>query len=256
MAQELEPCPPAADLYDYRPSDEAGVPLWLPHNQGDVFSGVNLRSITGEDKLGHVMLFVHPCTMRGAGGGLRDRLTVIEVAVVNSSKSLDKPSHWKNAKVIPLPDFSGAGNDAYQANMMNMGTVSASELTRSNRVLALSSTGRSYMLHRIIYHLTRHGVPSQVLDQATSRVQAEIQLQGDWTNTAWSHRGELTEIEVATVEGEFQALLDRPWPSSDDDALDRIRDRLASESAEDHEGAVEYLWELIQRGMPGEVLAA
>lgn len=252
--EQLEPRPPAAELYDYRQADEGGIPIWLPHNQGDVFKDVELDD-GPQGANGYAMLFLHPCTMRGSQGALIGRMTVIEVVPKSVKKPMDEPHYWRHhTTVIPLPDFSGTGNDAYEANLLNMRTVPTSLLSRENRIAVFSDAGRSHMLHRIIFHLTRHAVPTEVLQTSTKRVQTELQLQGDWTMRAWQRCGDLSELQVASVEGEFQEQLNRAWPDAGPEVPETVRDRLYSEDDAESEEAYEYVIELLGTDIPGSVL--
>jgi len=252
--ERLEPLPAAADLYWHRQHGQDGPPpLWLPHNQGDVFENVSLKSITGEDTTGHVMLFLHPCTMRGAQGALRGRLTVLAVRQRSGKKALDAPHEWDTGySVIPLPDFSGRGNDAYTGNMLEMGSVPSSALVREHRVAVFSDIGRAHMLQRIIYHLTRHAPPTELLLAETSRVQAELEAQADWTEYVWEARGQLNEAQVQAVETEFQATLDLQWPDGTDH--ETVRSRLYAEAESAHVDAVAHLHRCRAESHPGAIL--
>lgn len=252
--QELEDLPAAADLYEYRSTDDGGVPIWLPYNQGDVFGGVPLLGLTGEQGSGYGMLFLHPCTMR-QGRAMAPRATVLHVRTVSAKKPLDEPRHWnRKYSAIPLPDFSGNGADALEADLLTMTTVQTNALTRVNRVAQLSEIGRSHMLHRVIFHLTRMSVPTQVLLGATARVQAEVQLQGDWTASAFAANGGLTLDQVEVVEAAFQAELDRAWPEGGQGPGDSVRARLHSEDDEEHDESFRYVAELAAGSAPWDSL--
>ena len=257
MAATLEGLPSAADLYDYRRADTGGVPLWLPHNQGDVFDDVDLTTVTGEPGTGMVMLFLHPCTMRRGKGELIERATVIRVRPKSTKKPLDEPHRWANHySVIPLPDFSGTKSDAYEGDLFAMGTVPMSVLQRTKRVAALSELGRSHMLHRVIFHLTRLAVPTVSLQQATAVVQTELQLQADWCETACGHGGSIDEQDVTAHEAAFQSLLNQPWPEGSPDVAETIRTKLTSENSADREDAYRHLWARIEAGEPGASAAS
>ncbi len=109
------------------------------------------------------------------------------------------------------------------------------------------------MLHRIIYHLTRNAIPTEVITRSTARVQSEIELQGDWTMAAGVRLGDLTEQQVAAVEAEFQGLLNSPWPEGQNEE-DLLREGLYSEIDELHEEAVRYIGQLCDSGRPGTCL--
>ncbi|MDQ0030906.1 hypothetical protein [Arthrobacter bambusae] len=251
--EQLEDLPLADELYDYRGTE---VPLWLPHNQGDVFADVDLTSLTGRSETGHVMLFLHPCTMRGKGGGLVERATVLHVKPKSSRKPLDEAGRWNRAySVIPLPDFSGTQSDAFEADLMAMGAVPSELLERAKRVASFSQDGRSHMLHRIIYHLTRKAIPTGVIARSTARVQSEIELQSEWTMSAWKRLGELSEKQVFAVESEFQKILNAAWPEGQNDE-DLLRSGLYSEDDGVHEDAVRYLRQLCETNQPGTCLSA
>ncbi len=255
--EQLEPLPAAADLYEYRVGDEGGVPIWQPYNQGDVFTEVPLAGLTGEQGTGYAMLFLHPCTMR-QGRLMAPRLTVLHVKAVSRKKPLDEPRHWdRKYAAIPLPDFSGGGVDAFEADLMAMATVPLAALDRSKRVVQLSEAGRSHMLHRVIFHLTRKSVPTLVLTQATARVQAEIQLQGDWTASAFAASGgALTAGQIEVVEAAFQDQLDHEWPEGGQGRDDTVRAHLHSESDVEHEEAFRFLAKLSAGAAPADSIPA
>ena len=255
MGAQLEQLPPASALYEYRRDDSSGIPLWLPHNQGDVFDNVNLERVTGEQGTGMVMLFLHPCTMRRANGNLVDRATVIGVRCKSPKKALDEPHRWSNHySVVPLPDFSGAQADAYGGDLFTIGTVPMAELRRSHRVAVLSDEGRSHMLHRVIYHLTRDAVPTLRLQEATAVVQTELQLQADWCSAA-ANRCNLTDEQgIFLAEAEFQARLDAQWLHASPDVQETTRAKLNSEVQADREDAFTHLMGLIDAGEPGATL--
>ncbi len=256
MGAQLEPLPSAAELYEYRRADPGGIPMWLPHNQGDVFDNVNLDLVTGEHTHGKVMLFLHPCTMRRNGGALIERATVIGVRSKSAKKALDEPRRWSNHySVVPLPDFSGTGTDAYEGDLFTLGTIPTSELRRENRVAVLSDVGRSHMLHRVIYHLTRDAVPTLRLQEATAVVQTELQLQADWCAAAAARCSLADEQGIALAEAEFQGRLDTAWPHASPDVTETIRTKLTSEVDADREDAYTHLMGLIDAGEPGISLA-
>lgn len=254
--EQLEPLPLAAELFDARAGDEDGVPLWLPYNQGDVFEGVQDPSLGTEGENVRAMLFLHPCTMR-RGAVMAPRLTVLRVRQVSPRRSLDEPRHWERKyAVIPLPDFTGDGALAYEADLMEMATVSLGALDRTKRVAIFSGVGRSHMLHRIIFHLTRKAVPTDVIERATARVQAELQLQADWTATAWAAaESALSLAQVERVEATFQVMLDEPWPEGAQDAQDTIRSRLHSLNDIEHEEAFRMVADLALSDRPTNALA-
>jgi hypothetical protein len=89
----LSQIPPPEQFFDYRESDPDGVPEWLPYNQGDVFREVTAPGCSynpGDPRL--ALLFLHPCTMRGAGGALEPRVTVVRV----KQESRRTLPHWRN----------------------------------------------------------------------------------------------------------------------------------------------------------------
>lgn len=192
--------------------------------------------------------------MRGRGGVLVERATVLHVKVKSPRKPLDDAGRWNRAySVIPLPDFSGTQSDAFEAELLAMGAIPSVLLERSKRVATFSQDGRSHMLHRIIYHLTRNAISTELITQSTARVQSEIELQGEWTMSAWSRLGDLTEQQVSTVESEFQQLLSAVWPEGQNDE-DLLRDGLYSQVAELHEEAVRYIRQICETEQPGASL--
>lgn len=247
--EKLEPLPSAKDLYDYRLSDEGGIPLWLPHNQGDVFSNIDLRHITGEDERGHAMLFLHPCTMR-KGAILTDRMTVIAVRSKSLKKPVDDPVKWAaEYSVIPLPDFSGAGRDCFEGVLAHIGTIPTGDLDRADRVAVFSDLGRSHMLHRVIYYLTRDAIPTLRLQETTANVQAELQYQGDWTSKASRSQTLKTEDDIRAIEAEFQERLSQPLASGE-----TLRAMLGSADTADSNEAHRILAGLCDSDEPGSTI--
>lgn len=216
---------PVADLYDYRGPSGAqdAPPLWLPHHQGDVFTDVDVPGVENRDRL--VMLFMHPCTMR-KGAVLKDHVTVLAVRTESPRRVLDDPARWsRHYSVMPLPDLHAAGRGTHTADFTALGTVPSSALNRDRRIATLSLQGRYLFQQRIINHLTRHVVAVHELREATSAVEAEIELQGHWVEAATVAAGTESERTVADAEAAFDAYLrdeDRRRRLSDVTELARV----------------------------------
>lgn len=214
----LESVPHPDALYDYRGSpgrDEEAPPLWLPHHQGDVFSGVDVPGIPSGDHL--VMLFLHPCTMR-SGASLKPQLTVLSVEQVSGRKVRDAEYWERRYAEMPLPDLLNEQRDTHSARFMSIGTVKSDDLKRSHRIAALSVLGRTILQQRIIHHLTRYSPrPAELLD-ATSAVQAEIELQADWVEARCLLAGNEDDATIEAAELEFDTFM------SDEQRRQRLSD--------------------------------
>jgi hypothetical protein len=204
----LDPLPPADDIFDYRGvagADDDAPPVWLPHHQGDVFTGV---SVPGIDEPGDMaMLFLHPCTMR-RGATLKPQTTVICVRPTSRKKVVDRADHWASQfSVMPLPDLLGRHGDTHAADFMLMGTVRSELLDRTNRVATLSTLGRGLLQQRIIHHLTRYCPRLDELAAATATVQTEIELQSDWVEASCQIAGDEDAATVAAAEATFEEFM-------------------------------------------------
>jgi hypothetical protein len=209
MADLLASVPEPADLYDYRglPTTEDGAPLWLPHNQGDVFEGVEIPGIDDPTGEGLCMLFMHPCTMR-AGAILRDKVTVLSVRrQQNRGLNRDMARWSKMFKVMPLPLLRNDNDIAYAADFMSVGTVSSTALGRATRRAVLSRTGRLVMQQRVIHHFSRYAPSLDVLEAATRAVETEIELQANWCEAACEVKGDETESTIRAAEESFDSYL-------------------------------------------------
>lgn len=203
MADALEPLLPVDQLFDARGTvdQEGGAPVWMPHHQGDVFSGVSMPGVDSSDE-NYAMLFMHPCTMRN-GVVLKPNVTVIRVRQHSARKRLlDQPADWAdNFKVMPLPDMLGNGTDTFFADFMSIATVNSKMLDRANRVARFSLPGRAQFQQRIIYHMTRFAPSVDVLESATAAVEEELALQEDWVGAsmraAGDGRGDVDSSEAA-----------------------------------------------------------
>lgn len=208
MADALEPLLPIDELFDARGAvgQDGSAPIWMPHHQGDVFSGV---SMPGVDDAGEnfAMLFMHPCTMRN-GVALKPNVTVIRVRQHPVRKRLlDQPSDWDdNYKVMPLPDMLGNGKDTFFADFMAIATVDSTSLNRASRVSRFSLPGRAQFQQRVIYHMTRFAPSVDVLELATAAVEEELALQEDWVSASMRSTGE-GEDEILSGEAEFDAYM-------------------------------------------------
>ena len=214
MADSLEPLLSVEDLFDGQGSvgSEGSVPTWLPHHQGDVFSGVEMPGVDSTDD-NYAMLFMHPCTMR-AGAALRPAVTVIRVLRHPSRRLLDRAQDWQaNYKVMPLPDMLGNGSETYFADFMSLGTVASEVLDRSRRVARLSLSGRTQFQQRIIYHITRLAPSTDRLEEVTSDVEDELSLQEEWVARAISGLESPSNEDLSIAEASFEEYLSSPTDS-------------------------------------------
>jgi len=207
MVEKLAPLVPVGELYDYHGSD--GAPLWLPYQQGDVFSGVSIADLPpakGADE-GFVMLFMHPCTMR-EGASLRSHLTVVRVKCESDRKVVDDPARWERRnKVMPLPDLRGDGASTHFADFMEISTIDSGRLPRTNRIAQLSAAGRVHLQHRIVFHLTRYAPHLDDIAAATRPVELEALQQADWVEAGCLARAGEDVETVEQLEAEFQEYL-------------------------------------------------
>jgi hypothetical protein len=228
MPESLDPLLPPGRLYDHRSSGH--VPLGLPYHQGDVFTEVDLAGLpevsNADEHL--AMLFMHPCTMRDAGGALREFVTVVRVTRQSATKVLADPVHWeRNYKVMPLPDLYETGKGTHAADFMQIATVASAALPRTHRVAQLSADGRLLMQQRIVFHLTRHAPLLRLFEQAVAHIEAEAQYQADWVEagTARTPVADVNLAQVEALEHEAQEYL------GNSRAPDSLRNQLAVESS-------------------------
>ena len=207
MIEKLAPLVPVDELYDYHGA--AGVPLWAPYHQGDVFAKVTIEDLPpleGADE-GLVMLFMHPCTMR-EGVSLRSHLTVVRVKVESPRKVLGDLDRWATRnKVMPLPDLRGDGKSTHIADFMEISTIDSERLPRTNRIAQLSAAGRVHMQHRIVFHLTRYCAHPDSIADATKAVEVEAQMQADWVEAGCRVPEDCGLAAVEALEREFQEFL-------------------------------------------------
>lgn len=233
----LDPLLPLEEYYDYRgevgASDDA-PPLWLPHNQGDVFVDVALPGI--EQQHGnYAMLFQHPCTMR-AGAKLKPRVVMLKVTRV-SSRLRDDPAYWERKySQAPLPGLLAPDVTSFAGDFLNIATVDSARLGRANRVATLSAEGRLQFQQRIIFYLTRFCPTAEELAEATSAVEAEISLQGSWVERAVLHADDESEQVIEEAESAFDEYMSE----------EQRRQRLA-EVAEQHKVNAEVHREIDER---------
>jgi len=240
------------DLFDYRGQpgiDEAAPPLWLPYNQGDVFSGVSIPGVDDELARGAVplvLLFLHPCTMR-RGAVLVPEVTVVQVRWF--AKRVMDSEDWENGRysVMPLPDLRGDGTSTHVGDFLRIGTVPGVSLNRGERIATFSRSGRTWFQRRVIHHLTRLEVPLGDLASATRGVEREVELQASWCEAACDQVGSSTLAVIAAAESDFDAYMSEKEPIADSAEVELSRRARLIDDALTHQVAGEVHREIRTR---------
>jgi hypothetical protein len=204
----LDTPPDAAEIYDAR----AEVPLARPITQGDVFCGVDIPGF--DEAFPAVIITQHPCSMR-AGTRMRDRITV---TAVRKRQKIQQKDWLGNASAMLLPKLL-EGDDDFQADFRDSGSVKTTELRRASRIAALTNYGVQILHQRSIYYHTRLTVDIKTLAETYEPIATELELQCDWVESMLQFKYDVSvsddTLEVIAVgEKEFGDYLD-----SDDRAL-------------------------------------
>jgi hypothetical protein len=163
------------DLYRYRGSE---LNVARPIFQGDVFSDIEIPGL--EDGRDLAMVLTHPCTMRGKGGVLRDRLLVCRVSAY---RKVSVPWTGEYA-ILPLPDLVEGSATAYAAHFEDVGQIKSSELDALRRIACLDDRGVLLLQQRHAHHFTRHAVETETLFEHTSGLLVEAELLEEWIDAA------------------------------------------------------------------------
>ena len=161
-----------AELYRSRGAD---VNPYRPLFTGDVLPEVSIPGLPGP---GMAVVVAHPCSFRGAGGRLNDRVLVARVKPVNK----EGRSVWEKGFFdrMPLPDVDGPGY--WAAFLDEIGLASSQELASSERLACLSDFGINMLQQRLTCHFTRAQVPTHIFNDAFSHTYEESELLEDWTS--------------------------------------------------------------------------
>lgn len=185
------------EIYGARAEDVLGA---RPTMQGDVFAGV---AVSGYEGPREVAILAHPCTMRGADGQLKPRLTA---AAVIDYQYLP-PRSWPQGHygVFPLPALSEADGKPRHAavSFEEIFTVDAAELNPARRLAFLSSRGIYLFQQRFLCSLSRVVVPLARVREACEHVLEEADLLEEWLECLAPDAA-----AIATETAAFTALLD------------------------------------------------
>jgi len=169
----LETYQDTAELYLARRSEvNASRPLFT----GDVLLDI---AIPGIQKSGMAVVVAHPCSMRGKGGQINDR---VMLAAVTPHDTL-RPSVWASGYFdrAPMPDLEGKPG-CFVVYLDNIGKTRAELINKSERIACLTQFGVNLLQQRLIHHLTRLEVPTWQLQQAFSHTYEEADLMEDWND--------------------------------------------------------------------------
>lgn len=144
---------------------------------GDVVDDV---AIPGVQEAGMAAVIAHPCSMRGRGAQLGPRVLV---AAVEKHSRIGR-SAWTegHAGLMPLPDLLEAGG-LWVARLDDIGRARTKGVTASRRLACLSPFGINLMQQRFIWRMTRHQVPTALLQEASAHTFEEADLLEEWNDT-------------------------------------------------------------------------
>ena len=196
----------AEELYLARGDD---VPLARPLLPGDVLTNVDLDF---DDHDGLVMVVAHPCAMRGRNGILVPRITVAPVRAHDAVR-FDK---WPDGhyRVLPLLQLHADDDSVGRAvHLLELSAARSERLDRAKRILALTDHGVHILQQRLVHSLTRVVVGLDQLQEQSSHVLLEAELEEEWVGELAGEDGpELEQGSTAFAqfmdEGHRAALLD------------------------------------------------
>ncbi len=144
---------------------------------GDVVADV---AIPGVQEDGMAAVVAHPCSMRGRDAELGPRILV---AAVEKHGKIGR-SAWAGGHtgLMPLPDLVEAGGLCV-ARLDDIGKALTEHVTTSQRLACLSPFGVNLLQQRIIWRMTRHEVPTFLLQEASSHTFEEANLLEEWNDT-------------------------------------------------------------------------
>lgn len=201
MAGELARPASSDELYIARGNP---VEPWRPVMTGDIFRGVQ---IPGLEEHPLAMVITHPCTMRGKGGALKDRLQAVPV-VAHQNPPLDgwPAGHFR---VFPLPALE-PGDTSYAAKLDEIGVVDSTDLSLAQRTASLSERGVELLLQRFFNCFARVTVSIETISEALASPLEEAELLEEWNERLAEPRvnaGEDLAEVLASEAQEFDALL-------------------------------------------------
>ena len=162
------------DLYLARGED---VNPLRPLFTGDVVADL---AIPGIQDGGMAAIVAHPCSMRGKEAQLEPR--VLAAAVAGSGKIGRTAWVTGNFGLMPLPDLLEAGQ-LWVARLDDIGKALTADVMAGVRVACLSPPGVNLLQQRFIFRLTRHEVPTYLLQEVSAHVFEEADLLEEWSDT-------------------------------------------------------------------------
>lgn len=187
------------DLYLAR-GDE--VPATRPVMSGDVFIGVDVGAHDHEQGL--VLVVAHPCSMRGARGRLRPRLTVAPIRPYAAVPFENWATGHNN--VFPLPELLGEDDEPRAASLLELATAASAELLRDRRVASLTTRGVLLLQQRLVFSLTRVLVGLEHFEEQSAHILLEAELEDEWVD-ALTDDG-TGEAEMSEQSAAFAAFMD------------------------------------------------
>jgi len=144
---------------------------------GDVFVDA---AVPGVQDDGMAVVIAHPCSMRGREARLEPRVLT---AAVTWSDKIGK-SAWATGhySLMPLPDLLEPGTLCV-ARLDDIGKALTEQLLAGTRIACLSPFGVNLLQQRIIWRLTRHEVPTHLLQEVSAHVFEEADLLEEWNDT-------------------------------------------------------------------------
>lgn len=188
------------DLYLGRGED---VGLSRPVMSGDVFTGVDVSAANHPG--GIVMVVAHPCSMRGARGRLRPRLTVAPIRPYDDVPFERWPTGHNN--VFPLPSLGGDGDQARSASLLELATADSAHLLRERRIAALTTRGVLLLQQRLVFSLTRVLVGLEKFEEQSAHVLLEAELEDEWVDALMGEDADGEEA-ITAQSGAFAAFMD------------------------------------------------
>lgn len=167
----LETWDDPAQLYLYRGDEVAACrPLFT----GDVVANV---PIPGVQENGSGIVIAHPCSMRGRGAQLNDRVLMASVQTTDPIPA----DRWRTGYFdrMPLPDIDG--NGAFSVALIEqVGRSLTADVMAATRVACLSPVGINLLQQRTVFNMTRYELPTAKLWEAFAHTYEEADLLEEW----------------------------------------------------------------------------